>query len=356
MARSLAEYKAKRDFKKTREPSGKKAATRTKNRFVVHEHHARRLHWDLRLEKDGVLVSWAIPNGIPPDPKQNRLAVHVEDHPLDYIDFQGEIPEGSYGAGAVKIWDKGTYDSEKFHDDEVIVVFHGKKLKGKYVLFQTRGDQWMIHRMDPPDRPRDPMPEHVAPMIPTPRHIVPRDEGWGFEIAWSGKRALAHWQPGRFRLDDADGEDITAKFPEVRPLGRELGSLDAILDGEVVVFGADSLPESGELEERASLESESAIRRRAKDTPVTYVIFDLLYLDGRDIMGLSYEERRKLLAELKLDGPNWQTPAYHPGDGREFARAASERGLPGIMAKRLGSTYKPGKRTRDWLQINLPAR
>jgi bifunctional non-homologous end joining protein LigD len=160
--KKLSEYDKKRDFKQTPEPSGKKRAGKKAKqpRFVIHEHHARSLHWDLRLEKDGVLVSWAVPKGIPPDPKKNHLAVHVEDHPLDYIDFHGEIPEGNYGAGAVKIWDKGTYETEKFRDDEVIVVFHGERLEGKYVLFQTKGNQWMIHRMDPPaGGEREPMPD-----------------------------------------------------------------------------------------------------------------------------------------------------------------------------------------------------
>src|SRR6266576_1136043 len=137
MAEKLRDYKKKRDFSETPEPKGAEAAKRAGGRFVIQEHHARSLHWDLRLERDGVLVSWAIPKGVPTDPKRNHLAVHVEDHPLEYIDFAGEIPEGEYGAGQVKLWDTGTYECEKWRDDEVIVVFHGKRLKGKYVLFQT---------------------------------------------------------------------------------------------------------------------------------------------------------------------------------------------------------------------------
>src|ERR1043166_4343604 len=136
MAKKLAEYEAKRDFKKTPEPGArvpKKAARAL--RFVVQEHHARRLHWDFRLEKDGVGVSWAVPKGIPPDPKKNHLAVHVEDHPLDYGDFEGEIPKGNYGAGKVKIWDRGTYETHKFRKDEVMITFHGERVQGKYVLF-----------------------------------------------------------------------------------------------------------------------------------------------------------------------------------------------------------------------------
>ena len=119
----------------------------------MQEHHARRLHWDLRLERDGVLASWAVPRGIPPGPERNHLAVRTEDHPLEYLEFHGEIPAGQYGAGTMTIWDHGTYETHKFRDDEVMVTFHGERVRGKYVLFRTRGDDWMIHRMDPPEDP-----------------------------------------------------------------------------------------------------------------------------------------------------------------------------------------------------------
>src|ERR1700716_1336379 len=166
MAKKLAEYEAKRDFKKTPEPGAKVPRKGAKApRFVVQEHHARSLHWDFRLEKDGVLVSWAVPKGIPQDPKKNHLAVHVEDHPLFYIDFAGEIPEGNYGAGQVTVWDSGTYEEIKWSDREVMVVLHGKRVEGRYVLFQTGGKNWMIHLMDPPqDSTREPMPERIDPM------------------------------------------------------------------------------------------------------------------------------------------------------------------------------------------------
>src|SRR5690348_10914847 len=142
--KKLGEYERKRDFKQTPEPSGaKKNGGGGHQRFVIQEHHATSLHWDLRLERDGVLVSWAVPKGIPPDPKKNHLAVHVEDHPLDYIDFEGDIPAGNYGAGKVTIWDQGTYETEKFRDSEVMVTFHGERVQGKYVLFQTNGKNWM---------------------------------------------------------------------------------------------------------------------------------------------------------------------------------------------------------------------
>src|SRR5437762_5591561 len=184
MADKLATYRGKRDPGRTPEPVPAAAPLPEGNddTFVIQEHHARRLHWDLRLERDGVLVSWAVPRGIPPDPARNHLAVHTEDHPLEYIDFHGDIPAGQYGAGTMKIWDRGTYETHKFRDKEVMVTFHGERLHGRYVLFHTRGDDWMIHRMDPPEDPdREPMPEHVEPMLAR-TGTLPRDESsWAFE-------------------------------------------------------------------------------------------------------------------------------------------------------------------------------
>ena len=158
----LSEYEKKRDFATTPEPAPAAEAATEGGRFVIQEHHARRLHWDLRLERDGALASWAIPNGIPDDPKRNRKAVRTEDHPLEYLEFQGEIPKGEYGAGTMSIWDRGTYECEKFRDDEVIVVFHGERVKGRYALFRAGRDpkDWMIHRMDPP-------PSRAGPRCPS---------------------------------------------------------------------------------------------------------------------------------------------------------------------------------------------
>src|SRR5262249_15643824 len=223
--KKLGEYDKKRDFKKTPEPSGDDAAADGHgNRFVVQEHHATSLHWDLRLERDGVFVSWAVPKGIPPDPKKNHLAVHVEDHPLDYGDFEGEIPKGNYGAGKVRIWDRGTYETHKFRKNEVMVTFHGERLEGKYVLFQTTGTNWMMHRMDPPKGGRrEPMPETLTPMLAKLSKLPRSDDGWAYEIKWDGIRALAFIDGGRLRLVNRNGRDATRQYPELRELGKEVG-------------------------------------------------------------------------------------------------------------------------------------
>jgi len=355
MAEKLGAYKRKRDFEKTAEPSGGGRKKRTKKpRFVVQEHHARRLHWDLRLERAGVLVSWAIPNGIPQDPKENRKAVHTEDHPLEYIEFEGDIPKGEYGAGTMKVWDSGTYEPEKFRDDEVIVTFHGEKLNGKYVLFRAGKDEkdWMIHRMDPPADPeREPFPAHLVPMLARSGELPRDEENWSFEIKWDGVRAIVYSQPGRFRIEGRRLTDMTERYPELRPLNRQLGSRDAVLDGEIVAFDEDGRPSFERLQHRMHLTGESRIKRRAKEIPVVYAIFDVLHLDGRDLLGLPYDERRERLEELGLEGPTWRTPAAHAGEGQALYGASAQQGLEGIVAKRLASPYEPGRRGPNWVKV-----
>jgi bifunctional non-homologous end joining protein LigD len=351
----LRKYREKRDFDATPEPESGSARDGDRPgplpRFVIHEHHARSLHWDLRLERDGVLVSWAIPKGIPPDPKRNNLAVHVEDHPLEYIDFEGEIPEGSYGAGTVKIWDRGTYETHKFRDDEVIVTLRGERVTSKYALFQTKGQNWMIHRMDPPEQAREPMPERLAPMLATVAELPEEDAGWGYEIKWDGVRTIVYIEGGRVRLTSRNLRDVTAQYPELRELGRALGSLEVVLDGEIVTFDEQGRPSFGLLQRRMHVASESTVRRLVKTVPAVYMIFDLLFLDGRSTMKLPYDERRRLLEELELGGPHWQVPAYHQGDGEAMLSATREQGLEGIVAKRLESIYEPGRRSRNWRKV-----
>jgi bifunctional non-homologous end joining protein LigD len=372
-AKVLREYRAKRDFHSTPEPAPKgtakgprrrspkrsveRAAASKQSRFVVHEHHARRLHWDLRLEHDGVLLSWAIPNGIPLDPRENRKAVHVEDHPLDYIDFEGDIPDGSYGAGHVAIWDHGRYDCEKLEDGKLVVVFHGERLHGRYALFRTGSERdWMIHRMDPPERMREPMPEHLTPMLAAPGRLPREEDGWAFEVKWDGIRAIAYCKPGRLRLESRNLNDISSRYPELRALSRALGMREAVLDGEIVAFDAHGAPSFERLQGRMHLTSESAIRRLAQQAPVTYLIFDLLYLEGHATMELAYRERRTLLERLDLNGPAWQTPAYRVGDGPALLAATAEHRLEGLLAKRLDSPYRPGARNGDWLKLKNTAR
>jgi bifunctional non-homologous end joining protein LigD len=353
MADALDPYRRKRDFAATPEPPPEPGdPDRAGGRFVVQEHHARRLHWDLRLERDGVLVSWAVPRGIPRDPKTNHLAVHVEDHPLSYIDFAGEIPSGSYGAGTVEIWDHGTYETLKFRPNEVMVVLHGERVRGKYVLFQTRGKDWMIHRMDPPEEPGwEPLPMGLRPMLARLAELPSHDEEYAFEIKWDGIRALVSVDGGGVGVTTRTGRDVTPRYPELRPLGEALGARAVLLDGEIVAFDPDGRPSFGRLQQRMQLTSDSVIRRRAREVPVVLMLFDVLHLEGRSLLGLPYTERRELLEGLELGGPAWQTPAYHRGDGAALLELSRGQGLEGVVAKRLDSRYEPGVRTGAWLKL-----
>jgi bifunctional non-homologous end joining protein LigD len=350
----LDRYREKRDPVVTPEPDGSVVPARDADeppRFVIQEHHARRLHWDLRLERDGVLASWAVPKGIPPGPERNHLAVRTEDHPLEYLEFHGEIPAGQYGAGTMTIWDRGTYETHKFREDEVMITFHGERVRGKYVLFRTRGDDWMIHRMDPPDDPdRVAMPERLEPMLARTGDLPADDGRWAYEIKWDGVRAIAYVQGGSLRLQARSGRDISGRYPELRPLATALAGREVVLDGEVVAFDG-AKPSFQKLQSRMHLTSDSQIRRLAQHDPVHYIAFDLLYLDGRSLLEETYEDRRAALAELGLAGPSWQAPAHHVGDGAALLEATRAQQLEGIVAKRLDSPYLPGRRSTGWIKV-----
>ena len=348
----LKAYRGKRRFEATSEPEGSDVAGEGQ-RFVIHEHHARRLHWDLRLEHDGALASWAVPNGIPPDTKDNRLAVRTEDHPIEYLEFEGDIPAGEYGAGSIRIWDSGTFETDKWTEDKVEVTLSGERLTGRYALFRTRDSDWMIHRMDPPSDPdREPMPERIVPMMARSSTEIPRPESdWSFEVKWDGIRAIAYVAPGRLRLESRNLREITDSYPEIRGIVRDLGMREAVLDGEVVAFDDAGRPSFERLQRRMNVNAASAVKRLSGSIPVVYAIFDLLYLDGRSLLELPYEERRARLEQLELGGPAWRVPAAHGGNGARLLEATRAQGLEGLIAKRLGSRYEPGRRSGVWLKV-----
>lgn len=375
-AASLKQYRGKRDFDATAEPSGAersksktKATAKTKAtgkqdapgpRFVIQEHHATRLHWDLRLEHEGVLVSWALPKGIPEEPKENRFAARTEDHPLEYLDFQGEIPKGQYGAGKMTIWDRGSFEVLKWEPRKIEVALHGERLQARYALFPLSSapeqggppKEWMIHRMDPAaDAGREPMPEHVKPMLARTGTLPRSDAGWTFEIKWDGVRAIAYSKPGELELESRNLKAITGQYPELGRLNRTLGSHAAILDGEIVAFDEQGLPSFAALQRRMHVSAPAQAKRLAKEVPVTYMLFDLLWLDGHSLMGLPYEDRRELLEALELNDASWRTPEHLSGRGRDVLKATAEQRLEGIVAKRLDSTYQPGGRTEAWVKI-----
>ena len=350
---ALEEYRRKRNPAATSEPMPTETAASSGNSFVIQEHHASALHWDFRLERDGVLVSWAVPKGLPVDPKVNRLAVHVEDHPLEYGGYEGHIGDGQYGAGSVTIWDSGTYDTEKWTDREVKVVLAGRRVQGRFVLFQTGAKNWMMHRMDGPARSGWlPLPDQLAPMHATTGSL-PRGPGWAYEMAWSGVRAVARIEGGRIELatdDAAPTENSASRFPELRAMAERMGTTQALVDGILVRIAPD-----GRLDPAAARVRLTGAANRARDLaatqPVVYLTFDLLHLDGRSLLGRPYRERRAALVEMVVDDPTWQVPPMFEGHGPAARQLSRERGLDGVVAKRLSSPYRPGQSSTDWRVI-----
>lgn len=332
----LTKYRSMRDASKTPEPvPAAKPAVGQGNTFVIQEHHARRLHYDFRLERDGVLVSWAVPKNLPETTSVNHLAVHTEDHPLEYGGFEGVIPKGEYGAGKVIIWDSGTYDAEKFLDDEVIVNLHGSKISGRYALIQTNGDQWLAHRMK--DQKVFEF-DTIAPMLATHGSVTALKAGqWAFEGKWDGYRLLIEADHGAFRVRSRRGREVTQEYRELRWLADDLADHHVVLDGEAVVLDSSGVPNFHEMQ------------NRGRGSRVEFWAFDLLYLDGRSLLRARYRDRRKLL-EMLAAGSRLIVPDLLPGDGREALEHSAERGWEGVIAKKRDSTYQPGRRSSSWIK------
>jgi bifunctional non-homologous end joining protein LigD len=354
--RSLDTYRSKRNASRTPEPVPPPGPLPKGNNdtFVIQEHHATALHWDFRLERDGVLVSWALPKGLPLDPKDNHLAVPTEDHPLEYASFAGDIAHGEYGGGRVILWDRGTYETEKWDDREVKIVVHGQRSEGRYVLFST-GKNWMIHRMDPPPEGYLPMPRDLRPMIATPDRRMPRASGdWAFEFRWSGARVMVRVDGGRPDVRDVQGHEVTASFPELRELAESLGARQVLLDGVVIGSGPDGQASGEPVHTRLAAASPSTVRRLRRAAPLTFMAVDVVHLDGRSLLQDEYDARRAELHRLGLDGPAWhESPVFD--DGRAVLAAAADQGLAGVVAKRRSSPYRPGEVHDDWREVTKPA-
>ena len=327
----LEEYRRKRDPRRTPEPipdGDPDPAVGPGNRFVIQEHHASQLHWDVRLERDGVLVSWAVPKGLPPDPETVRLAVRTEDHPIEYLEFSGEIPAGEYGAGRMTIWDTGTYEPEKWNPREVIVELHGARAGGRFVFIRsarsgsrdTGRNEWLLRRSDPAPG-REPLPRDARPAVAAPGPL-PRSLGWSLQVGFGGRPVIVRVDGGRARITDADGAEIPLPGP-LRGFGASLGTTQVLLDAE--------LTDRGEL-----------------------WIDDLLHLDGRDTRGLPFRDRVELLAGLPLTGPRWRLAPVFPDGGAEVLGAVAAQGLPWVIAKRSDSSYRLDPGT-DWVRVATAA-
>jgi bifunctional non-homologous end joining protein LigD len=340
----LREYERKRDPKKTPEPFGTGRRRGKKPIFVVQRHDARRLHYDFRLERDGALASWAVPKGIPLEAGQRNLAVHVEDHPLEYATFEGEIPAGEYGAGQVEIWDHGTYELvEEKKNGGLTVRLDGERLQGTWTLVPAKlsGDpkNWLLIRKT--DERTEPSPRRhrrYAPMLATLAEKLPKGRGWLFEAKWDGYRTIAYVVNGDPELRTRKDQDYTERFAAVASqLPRALRTSNCVLDGEVC-----AIDDQG----RASF---SAMQQGGR--PLVYYVFDLLELEGEALIHLPFTERRERLVEI-LDRRNrvvQLSEAFE--DGAALEQAAVEQGLEGVMAKRADSRYEAGRRSRDWLKV-----
>lgn len=390
----LTRYRSLRDAAKTTEPVPDSHGPASDGRsFVIQEHRARRLHYDFRLEHDGVLVSWALPKGVPNEPERNHLAVQTEDHPLEYGSFEGTIPAGEYGAGEVTIWDAGSYDLEKWRDgEEVIVTLHGRADGGlggprRFALIHTgsgartdanRSEQnWLIHLMkpgamhaaaarrstvpSPAPRPalppaQDPAPaEWVPPMLAalgSPGDIADQAD-WAFEMKWDGIRAIGTIDHGRATLTSRNHTDLTATYPELAGLPDALAVSSAVVDGEIVALDPRGRPDFSLLQTRMNLTGAADIERAARSVPVHFLLFDLVAVDGHSLVGRDYDERRAHLARIfhGIPGGRIQFPPAFTGDLSGALETSRELGLEGIVAKSRGSAYRAGARGGSWVKI-----
>src|SRR5688572_20126384 len=408
----LEEYRRKRDFGKTPEPAPAEPPGTT-GRFVVQRHRATRLHYDFRLEIEGVLVSWAVPKGPTLDCKIRRMAIHVEDHPIEYFDFEGVIPAKQYGAGDVIVWDWGTWEPEAptldpkqaIEDGELKFVLHGEKLKGRFTIVRTsprpgasasrafekdEGEKWLlIHKCDEyaqpgwdaEDYPKSvktgrtndevkaqreaiwisqapaataeidlagakaaPMPKHIEPMLATLASKPFDDDDWLFEIKWDGFRLQAVVDNGKVKTWTRSLKDAETYFPNLVTPPRWIEAQQAIVDGEVVALDEDGRPDFSLLQTKLGQKGASGL---------AYQAFDLLYLDGRSLLNVPPEDRKRLLKSVLREHPRVRFAAHIEREGKAFHAAATASGLEGIVAKLRRSPYEPGRRSPGWLKIKI---
>jgi bifunctional non-homologous end joining protein LigD len=380
MTTSLATYKRKRNFNKTREPEGKKTKS-SQSRFVVQRHEASHLHYDFRLELGGVLKSWAVPKGPSLNPAQKRLAVMVEDHPVDYISFKGTIPEGNYGAGTVSIWDHGNFVPvnekhepiserqalENIRKGELKFELKGKKLKGEFVLVNFRKDEknWLLikHKDDHsvntvydaedeigkviPKKTiatirqgKNKLKDYIKPMLASLSRTPFDDKDWVYEIKWDGYRAIAELGNKELRFYSRNGLDFSERFPSIVQALKKI-NYKVVLDGEVVLFNEKNLPDFQKLQ----------LYENHLNYPLLYYVFDMLELDGKDMRGLPLTDRKKLLKKLLGNNKTIRYCDHVEETGTAFLQKAKEQGLEGVIAKRKDSLYTEGIRTREWIKL-----
>jgi bifunctional non-homologous end joining protein LigD len=350
----LAEYLRKRTFgpEGTTEPAPSGTAGEG-NSFVIHKHRATRLHYDVRLEREGALPSWAVPRGLPTQPGDKRLAVRTEDHPLEYGSFEGSIPEGHYGAGEVRIFDDGWYEPVEWTDSKVSFRLHGRRYPGlEFHFVKTRTD-WLAFLASSQQAPLIASPPAFQPMLAEGGWKAFDDPVWWFEPKFDGIRSMTTMGTDATRLVTRNGRDVSDKYPELRMVHELVDQVNAVLDAEIVAFDEDGKNSFEVLQQRMNLSNEREIKRISSRIPVALVAFDLLWLDGHDLTDLALEQRRELLETIVEQDHRLQVVTHVDGGGTAFAEVAEGLGLEGVVAKRTGSTYQPGRRSPDWRKIKL---
>ena len=356
------DYAAKRSFDQTPEPPPgvagdvDPATARPGRSFVIHQHYATRLHFDLRLEmfhgETPVLVSWAVPKNLPRHRGVKTLAIHVEDHPFEYGTFSGSIPAGNYGAGEVRIFDAGSYQMLEQRPGKLTFRLEGRRLQATYHLVRIKDEkgrqQWLAMLREWHAAAPEPLPP-LQPMLASLAAEAFDDPGWAFEPKLDGIRAIACCDEAT-RLISRNGADVTVAYPELHRVHERLVALDAVLDGEIVAMDAGR-PSFERLQSRMHVRNPREIDRLSKSVPVSYVVFDLLYLDGHSLVAQPYVQRRRLLEETVVASPAVQVATAVEGSGLALYEAVASRGLEGIVAKRLTSTYELGRRSQNWLKV-----
>jgi bifunctional non-homologous end joining protein LigD len=319
-------------------------------RFTIQQHHARRLHHDVRFERDGVLVSFAVPKRLPEEPGVRHLAVNTEDHPLDYLTFSGAIPAGEYGGGDVRLFDLGTYEPLEVADGKLTVRLHGSRYKGaEYHLFRTRDRDWLVILKGKVSLPQPAPPPTYEPMMAVLTSQPFDDDGWLFEVKWDGHRCLANLGTST-RLTSRTTRDMTAQFPELIDMHKQLAARNAVVDGEIVALDRDGRPSFERMQDRFHRTPDELARNKGR-VPVQFLAFDLLWLDGQPLLDLPLAERRARLAEVLVETRDIRLSQVVEGAGRDFFEQVKALKLEGIVAKRAASPYRPGTRSPDWRKI-----
>lgn len=345
----LETYTKKRDFEKTPEPAARKVES-SGSSFVIHRHHASRLHYDLRLEQEGVLKSWAVPRGMPPYPGVKRLAVQTEDHPMEYLTFDGKIPKGQYGAGEMWIYALGKYQITKEKKDGFYFRLSSKEVTGEYRIHKMKEKEWLLERVDTPQV--DYLHDFIEPMLSDNAGLPPASDEYAYELKWDGIRALIALSENEVRIYSRNKRDITKQFPELQVADKAFRATCGLFDAEIVCLDASGKPIFKKVINRLMSTGETTISKLSRTTPVFCYLFDCLYLDGRPLINEPLLKRREWLQDaIRPDTPYRVSEMVE--DGEALFEAAREHQLEGIMAKKRDGKYLPGRRSDLWLKIKV---